>query len=241
MILLAFALLQAAPPSDQALMQRCLDSVRADAETGITTANEWLISGGGIDARQCLGLAYSAAERWAPAATAFEQAARDAETARDPRRADLWVKSGNAWLAADDPAKAIAAFDAALASTELSAELRGEVHLDRGRALVAQNNLAAARTEFDSGVKLVPTDPFGWYLSSALALRMDDLARARSDIAEAIRLAPAEAGFWLHAGNVAGRSGELEGARGMYARAARLAPGTDIAKAAEAAIRANAE
>jgi tetratricopeptide (TPR) repeat protein len=108
--------------------------VKAAPEKAVEMANEWRLKGGGLPARQCLGLAYSKLERWEPAATAFEQAALEAETAKDARRADFWVQAGNSWLASGDPVKARKAFDAALAVPTLTAELRGEAHLDRARA-----------------------------------------------------------------------------------------------------------
>jgi tetratricopeptide (TPR) repeat protein len=180
-----------------------------------------------------------ALERWAPAAIAFEQAALEAERGNDPRRADLWVQSGNSWLAANDGGKARKAFDAALATTLLAPELRGEVHLDRGRAGVALGDLAGARADINKGLELVPADPFGWYLSAALAQREGNLARARSDIAKAVQLAPADAPVLLLAGNIAGVSGDLAAARNFFERAAKASPDSESGKAAAAALAAN--
>jgi hypothetical protein len=229
-------LLLATPPADLAA---CTELVRAAPQKAVEAAGDWRGRGGGVDARQCLGLAYAALERWPSAATAFEQAAQEAEAKQDGRRAELWVQAGNAWLAGDDPARARKAFDAALATNLMTPELRGEAHLDRARAAVAQNDLAAARADIDKGLELVPADPFGWYLSAALARRERNLKRAQDDIAKAVSLAPDDAPVLLEAGNIAGLSGELEAARGLYARAARAAPGTDAARAAEAALAAN--
>ena len=239
--LLFFAALQApaqaaAPPAAPA---ECAALLRSDPARALDSAGAWLVAGGGASARQCQGLAYAALERWPAAATAFEQAAAEAETANDPRRADFWAQAGNAWLAAGDPAKARRAFDSALTSPSLAAELRGEVHLDRARAAVAANDLGAARADIDKGLELVPADPFGWYLSSALALKEGRLARAQDDIAEAVRLAPEDPDLLVHAGNVAGISGEIEAARGLYAKAIKAAPGSPAAKAAQAALAAN--
>lgn len=118
--------------------------------------------------------------------------------------------------------------------------MRGEVYLDRGRAGVLLNDIAGARSDINQGLKLVPEDPFGWYISSALALKEGLLARAQDDIAEAVRLAPEDPNLLVHAGNVAGISGEVEAARGLYAKAIRLAPDSEAAKAARAALAANA-
>lgn len=229
------------PLSDQEASAKCVAAVKQDATGGLTRANEWLIRGGGMFARQCAGLAQAELGRWDAAAASFEEAAREAERSQDARRADFWVQSGNAWLASGNGAKARSAFDAALATALLAPELKGEVHLDRGRAGVLLNDLPGARVDIDKGLELVPADPFGWYISSALALKEQRLARAQDDIAEAVRLAPDDANLLLHAGNVAGISGEVEAAKGLYARAIRAAPGSEAARAAEAALKANAE
>jgi tetratricopeptide (TPR) repeat protein len=230
----------AAPHSDEALFASCTALVKREPERAVTAANEWRIRGGGVLARQCLGLAYVALERWAPAAVVFEQAAREAETERRPQHGDLWVQAGNSWLAANEGAKARDAFDAALATSLLAPEMRGEVHLDRARALVALGDLGGARRDIDKGLALVPADPFAWYLSAALALRQGDLGRAQRDVAKAVEGAPDDAAVLLLAGNIAGASGEEEAARGFYARSARAAPGSEAARAAEAALGAEA-
>jgi tetratricopeptide (TPR) repeat protein len=220
--------------------ESCAAAAQATPGKAVELANAWRIQGGGLDARQCLGLAYAKLGRWAPAATAFEQAAIDAQTAKDPRQADFWVQTGNAWLAARDPLKARRAFDAALIAGIPSPELQGEVYLDRSRALVALGDAAGARADLDKGLALVPGDPFGWYLSAALAQREGNLARAKADIAKAVEGAPDDADVLLLAGNIAGLSGELDQARTFFTRAATAAPESPSGKAASAALAANA-
>lgn len=237
--LIAALAAQAAPVSDEAQLKQCLEIVKSDAARAVNVAADWRIKGGGFVARQCAGYALVELERWQEAASAFDEAAREAETARDPRRADYLVQAGNAWLAADEPVKARGALDAALATGLLGLELQGEVHFDRARAAVALNEIGKARSDVDAGLKLVPADPFGWYLSSALALKEGRLARAQDDIAEALRLAPEDPELLFHAGNVAGISGELDAALGLYSKAIRVAPQSPAAKKARAALAAN--
>ena len=227
-----------AAPMDPAA---CAGLIRKAPESAIAAADAWRMKGGGLEARQCLGLAYSAAERWPAAAGTLEAAAREAELAKDMRSADFWVQAGNAWLAGGDGVKARRAFEAALATPTLTLELRGEAHLDRARASVALGELSAARVDIDKGLELVPRDPFGWYLSAALARRQNDLPLARDHIARAVALAPGEAPILLEAGNIAGLSGELDAAAGLFARAARAAPDSEAGKAAAAALAANGE
>lgn len=236
MILFLMALAAAAPTTQETAFKDCAALVKKDATQAVNVASDWRMKGGGSLARVCLGLAYSELERWSPAATAFEQAARAAETEQDPRRADFWVQSGNAWLAADEGAKALTAFDAALATSSLSPELRGEVHLDRARANVALGNLGPARADIDKGLKLVAKDPFAWYLSAALAIREGNMARATTDIAKSVELAPDDANVLLQAGTVAGTTGDVAAATKYYERAAHLAPNSEAGRAAKAAL-----
>jgi tetratricopeptide (TPR) repeat protein len=225
------------PPSPlEARYRACTDQVRAHPEAAVEAANAWRQQGGGLAARQCLGLALVALERWAPAATAFEQAAREAEAASDPRRTDFWVQAANAWLAGGDGGHAMADFDAALLTPNLSDQLRGEVHLDRGRAQVALGNLAAARTEIDHALQLVPADPFAWYLSAALARRENNLARAGTDIARARQLAPDSPEIMLLAGTIAGLGGNMAEAERLYRLVAQTAPDSDAGRQAQASL-----
>ncbi len=227
----------AQPPSaEETRYRRCVAMVRSEPESAVGSANAWLLERGGIPARQCLGLAYVALERWDAAAAAYEVAAREAEAAQDPRRADLWVQSGNAWLAGAQPARAMAAFEAALATPDLTDELRGEVHLDRARAMVATGNAAGARQEIDRALQLVAADPFAWYLSAALAQRQGDLVRARADVARAVQLAPDDPEIMLLAGTLAGLAGDMVEAERLYRRVAEAAPDSEAGRRARASL-----
>jgi tetratricopeptide (TPR) repeat protein len=240
--LLLILSLQAATLASQAAdprIKECHALARSDPRQALSMSGDLRTKGGGHAALHCQGLAQAKLEQWRAAAASFEEAAREAEAARDPKHGDYLVQAGNSLLAAGEPAKARALLDAAFATGLLSPELQGEVHFDRARAAIALNQLGTARSEADAGLKLVPADPFGWYLSSALALKEGRLARAQDDIAEALRLAPEDPDLLFHAGNVAGISGELEAALGLYSKAVRVAPQSEAARKARAAIAAN--
>jgi len=236
-LLIAFAAGAAAPTS----FKTCAAEAASTPGKAVATAEAWAAKGGGADARLCQGLALAGLERWPEAAAAFEQAAVEAERRQDTRRADFRVQAGNAWLAAGEPAKAVQDFDSALATTLLAPQLKGEVLLDRGRAGVALGDEAGARRDIDQALELVPADGFAWYLSAALARRQGDLKRARESIAKAVSLAPDDSAVLLEAGNIAAVSDEIEGAKALYARAVKAQPGSDAARAAQAALAANAD
>ena len=244
MILAAFALAAAqvtppapVPETEEGRAAACQATVRRSPQEGLAIANRWQASGGGLLARQCIGLAYVALEQWANAATSYEQAAQAAQRANDGRVADFWVQAGNSWLAGGEPARALAAFDTALAAQTISPELRGEVHLDRARAFVAQGNAAQARASLDQALELVPSDPMGWYLSAALALRQNDIARARTDIGRARQMAAHDPEVLLLAGTIAGRAGDMGEAERLYRQVADRFPDTEAGRAAAASLQ----
>lgn len=235
--MIAFALLLAAADPIATRYEACAALAQADPAKAVAEADAWRVGGGGLPARQCLGLAYVAQERWGPASIAFEQAASDAEILRDGRAATLWVQAGNAALAGDEAGRARTLFDHALALPVLAGELRGEAHVDRARAGVALDDLAGARADLDKAVALVPADPMAWLLSATLARRQKDLPRAATDIARAIKLAGDDASVQFEAGMIAQAMGKQDEARAAWARAATIAPQSVAGQAATLALK----
>lgn len=244
-MILALLLAQAAPlapaasaPLAEQRFDECAELATRDPAKAIEAAEAWRIEGGGIAARHCVALAYAAQARWTPAATSFEQVARDADALSDRRAANFWTQAGNARLASNEPAAARNAFDAAIARGSLAGAALGEAHLDRARALVALKDFARARADLDEAVKLVPADPLAWLLSASLARRMDDLPRAQADIAEAARRSPDDASVALEAGNIAILAGAPAAARAAWQGAVANQPASDAGKAAARALAA---
>lgn len=232
MFLALLAAAAVAQSPDEARFDACVALSDADPAAALTEAAGWRSKGGGVLARQCEGLAYAAQKRWAPAATAFEQAAREAERDRDGRAARIWVQAGNAALAGGDAAKARGFLESAIVSGVLTGEELGEAYLDRARAAAMAGQSRIARSDLDQALKLVPADPLGWLLSAVLARRDGDLARATNDIEEAAKRAPDDPGVMLEAGNIAVLAGSAAAARTAWEAAVKAAPGSAAAKAA---------
>lgn len=237
MILLpTLAAAAAAVSPAQARFEHCVDLATATPVAALVEAGEWRLAGGGLLARQCEGLAYAAQQRWGPAATAFEAAARAAENDGDARAATLWAQAGNAALLGRDPTKARAAFDAALARGVITGADLGEVYLDRARARFTLGDKAGARGDLDAALKLVPADPLAWLLSATLARQSGDLVRASTDIGEASSRSPDDASVALEAGNIALLTGSGAAARTAWEAAVRNAPASAAGKAAAEAL-----
>lgn len=207
-----------------------------DPAAGVRDAAAFQISGGRYFARQCQGIANANLGQWSLAATAFEDAARDAENKRDVRAANYWAQAGNAWLAAGDGTKGRAALDAALANPALIGLLRGEAELDRARALVAAGDKPGARAGIDRALGLAGDDPLAWLLSATLARQMGDLSRAKADIGQAVRRSADDVSVQLEVGNIAAAGGDEAAAKVAWAQVVRLKPDSPQAKSAEAAL-----
>jgi tetratricopeptide (TPR) repeat protein len=239
-LLLATAAPQAAtpagPPAQTDRYTHCMDLAANNPAAGIEEGSGWRLAGGGVLARQCLGVAYANANQLEAAAAEFEAAARAAELAKDNRSAAYWAQAGNAWLAAKSPLKSRAALDAALAAGTLSGIELGEAYLDHARAQVASGELDGARGDIDQALTTAAADPLAWLLSATLARRMDDLPRAKKDIAEALRRSGDDASVQLEAGNIAALSGDEAGAKEAWKRAVAIAPDAPAGRSAQAAL-----
>lgn len=169
------------------------------------------------------------------AAEYFEEAAK-ASVDKDPNVARMWAAAGNLWIAADQPAKAAADLDQALALPGLVAAQRGEALLDRARAAEAQNDLSTARARLNDAGQTIAGDPFYWYFSASLAMREGDRIGAQNAIDHALKLAPSDPAVLFEAGHVADYSGNDDQARIYWERAADGDPRGPVGKASAKAL-----
>lgn len=221
------------PDKYVAKFQACLDQAIESPDRAAAFAQQWRIEGGSFYASNCMGFAYARAERWAPAIVAFEQGADEAERGGEMMQSGrLWAQAGNAALAGGDAAKARDDFDAALARGLPDGVEKGEVHLDRARALVALNDVQGARESLDIALEQVPRDPLAWLLSATLARRSGEMKLAQAHIARAVQLSPDDASVALEEGNIAVLSDHEDMARSAWQRAVKLAPEAPAGKAA---------
>src|SRR3546814_5880141 len=109
---------------------------------------------------------------------------------------------------------------------------KGEVHLDRARALVALNDGGGARASLDIALEQVPQDPLAWLLSATLARRSGEMKLAQAHIARAVQLSPDDASVALEEGNIAILTAHEDIARSAWQRAVKLAADEPAGRAA---------
>lgn len=224
---------------EQARLSECLEQARTDPATAITTAGLWLMEAhdaGKALPQRCLGQAYVSLLRWRAAHDAFV-AARDATIGSDhAARARLGAMAGNAALADNDFAAAIADFDKATGEALLANEkpLAGSVAADKARALVALGRNDEAAAALAQARAEAPQDGNVWLLSATLSRRMGDLKAAQAEIETAAGLMPKEPAVGLEAGVIAELAGNDEAARKSWEAVIALAPDGPEASSARA-------
>ena len=166
----------------------------------------------------------------------FVKAAQGAERVKDARSAKFWAQAGNAAIAADQPEKALMALDTALAATTLPNPERGDILIDKARALVGANREKDAVPVLAEARRLAPENGTGFLLSATLARRTGALIDAQSYISTAAALSPYEPAIPLEAGNIAAAAGNQPAARRAWEQVIKIAPDSRQAVTAKARL-----
>ena len=239
----------AATPAEEAAARHyreCVSAVRADPAKAVDLASRWRDEGGGVPAKHCLGLALFDSGKAKNAAVAFAQAASDLESGKNqllggPIRAipqtiaALYGQAGNAALVADDPASAYQHFSRALQLVEdTPGAQRGNLLIDRARALAGMKDYKRAKTDLDKAVADLPGSVDAWLLRAAAQRQLGKVQDARADIEKAVALAPKEPEVLLERATLAALAGDIAAARTDWRAIMDIAPGSAQASTARA-------
>jgi len=186
------------------------------------------------EAYQCKAMRAVRSGNSAEAAEMFEQGAGLAGAHEQAAR--MLAAAGNLRISAEQPDRAAADLDKALAMAGLDGPQRGEALLDRARAAAAKGDLPTARSRLTDAVSLIPEDPFLWYFSAAVAMREGNASVAQSSIAKALALAPTDPTILFEAGHVAHYAGDDVAARSYWQQAADRDPHGQSGKSAREAL-----
>lgn len=224
----------------------CLGHARTDPTTAILEANTWVRETNGADAsyaQQCLGLAYTMLLRWEAAERAFLAAREAAGATEHFRRAQLATMAGNAALAEERAAAALASLDTAANDAAAAGDdgLRAMVEVDRARALVVQGREAEAEATLAAARALDAQSPLAWLLSATLARRLGKLDDAQAYIETAAALSPDYPEIGLEAGVIAMLAGREDAAAASWRSVIELDPDGDPAARARSYLAQLAE
>jgi tetratricopeptide (TPR) repeat protein len=223
------------PTMSELRYEECITLATKDPGEGLVQAGLWIKEQGGYLAQHCLATALATDFKFGDAAILFVRAARAADDAKDSRAARFWAQAGNAAIAADRPADALLALDAALASPSLTNAERGDTLIDKARALVAANREKEAGTVLTQARLIAPENATGFLLSATLARRLGALGDAQGFITTAASLSPREPAIALESGNIAAAAGNEAAAKRAWEQVIVIAP--DSRQAVTAKVR----
>jgi regulator of sirC expression with transglutaminase-like and TPR domain len=208
--------------------ERCLTMLGTDPTGADAFADAWEATGGGEGAMHCHALAEIAIGNPQTGADMLEKLA-NASRAPSLARASVYGQAVQAWLMADDPARAYAA--ATLALT-LAPNDPGYL-IDRSVAAATMERYLDAIADLNSALKIDPRRAEALVFRAAAWRHENRLDLAMADIERAVSIEPNNAEALLERGILRERTGNREGARADWESAIALAPGTATADLAQ--------
>ena len=211
----------------------CMKLAHSHPQDAIVSGNAWREKGGGVAAEHCIAIGLFNINRFAESGTLLEKLAEKAAPDRPGLRAELYAQAGQAWEAAGQPKKALAAQNAGIALAPNNIELL----LDRAVLLAGEGNVSDAILDLNQVLKLDAKR------HDALALRATAYrvtgkpALAKVDIDAAIKLKGDFPEALLERGIQREQAKDTQAARIDFARVVQLSgKNSELAKQAQAQL-----
>ena len=232
--LLAGAAAAQRQPSEDlvAVHDRCVSFVHQHPKEGLERAKLWREQGGGFYADHCIAMALFELRDYADAAQRFENLATAMLGMPAAQRAQSLDQAGQAWLAAQQPERAKAAFDAAIQLNGDDAELL----IDRAQAWAQMKQYWDALDDLNRAIDLAPDRAEAYIYRGAAYRNLDSLDLALQDIEHGLKLQPRSPMGLLERGNIRHMKGDVAGARQDWIEVEKLAPGTPEETAAKLSL-----
>jgi tetratricopeptide (TPR) repeat protein len=218
----------AAPPTEAQRYERCLQLAHSDPQHAYDDAEAWHNIGGGFPAQHCAAVALVGLKKYPEAATQLEGLANAMMMAAPELRADALEQAGQAWLLADRPNEAKAAFDSALAFVPQNPE----VLVDRAEAYALGNKFFDAIDDLNTVLDQSPNRVDALVYRASAYRQLGSLDLALDDIERALRLDPDSVPGLLERGNLRRLKSDDAGAKADWQRVVALAPDTPAAVSA---------
>ena len=214
--------------------QTCVRAINTNAEEAFEQALAWRDRGGGLLAERCAAMALISLDEPGEAASRLDALARRTDAGLLADRASLLSQSGNAWLLADQPQNAEAAFSAALKLTPRDAD----IWVDRARARADRQNWPEAERDLNNALTFDKTKPETYVLRAAARRAQNNMAGYRTDIQAALTLDPKFPEALVERGSIKLAAGDKNGARADWIEVLVQAPTSPAADAVRTRIEA---
>jgi tetratricopeptide (TPR) repeat protein len=214
--------------------ERCVALAQRVPQAAYNAALQWQGAGGQAAAIHCSAIALVAMHRYVEAATQLDRLAHDRGVSFSFPRVDLLDQAGNAWLLANQPANAEAAFTTAL----VLAPGDPDILADRARARAAQHDWKGADADLTAALARAPDRAELWVLRASARHAMGQRAGARGDIARALQVSPGDPEALVERGAMRAEDGDANGAVADWQAAIAAAPASDAAQTARQYMKA---
>jgi tetratricopeptide (TPR) repeat protein len=218
--------------SDEAMYEHCMGLTKSDPAAARDYAERWQSRGGEHPADHCYALALIGLKQYKEGATRLESLATAMVHAPDSLRAEALDQAAQAWLLANDPARAYAAESAALNILPNDPDIL----LDRAEAAGSEGWYDKAVDDLTRVLKASPARVEALVYRATAYRELGRLDDALSDIDRAVNLSPTSVSALLERGDIRRLKGDVNGARQDWVRVSELAPGSDADQAAKANI-----
>lgn len=198
----------------------CMGLARREPLRGLAVAQAWEKQGGGLAARHCLALALIEGGRNVEAANQFQSIARDMGLERPGLRGELLAQAGQAWLAAGQADKAVAAQGQAIVLKPDDADL----WVDRGISYATLRDWVRAISDFDRALALRQDSVETLVLRAAAWRNAGNAGRSLADAQTALKLAPDNTDALLERGLSSLAAGDRAGAEADFNKVLQLVP-----------------
>lgn len=217
------------PADAKARYGACMSKVQTNAEAAFDDATAWEGLGGGHPARHCALAALVEIGHYAEAAQGLEKLA-DVVRANAGFKAQVLVQSSRAWIAANQPKRAVAAADTAL---QLSPDHPAAL-MARAQALALQGAYWDAADDLSRVLYADPKAVEALVMRGAAYRQLDAHDLALDDLNRALAIVPDHPEGLLERGIVYRLTERKAEARSDWTQLIDAAPDTEAARAATA-------
>jgi tetratricopeptide (TPR) repeat protein len=208
--------------------EHCLGMLANDPDGANAFADAWEATGGGEGAAHCHALAQLTLGNTQAGAQMLETLAAKS-TAPPLARAQVYGQAVQAWLLADDAARA---YEAASRAIELS-PADPELLIDRSIAAATSGRYLDAIDDLGRALKLDPKRADALTLRAAAWRYENKLDNAQDDVDRALEINPDYPEAYLERGILRQRRGDRQGAQADWEHAISLSPDTATADLAQ--------
>jgi tetratricopeptide (TPR) repeat protein len=213
------------PAAEQKKYQDCMKQAAKAPKLALKQAMEWEKAGGGDAARHCVANAYMGLKQYDDAAMELERIAQTMPQVKAPMMAQLFGQAAQAWMAMNQPDRALNDINQGLKLNKKSVDLlvyRAIIYGNQEKYFEALDDLNAA---YD-----LTSDRATILILRATAYRkLEQPDLAKDNIEMALKADPNDPDALLERGQQRAEAGDRDGARADWVKLIEVAPNSPAA------------